>query len=407
MTLLLLTALAACSGKPQDLLFVAPSSPIDADVLEGLAGRLNDHSEFSIRMTDERLTDEGALDLLSSGDADIALVSNIMPFREGVETVMPFYPTLLHIAYREGRDASWPGSLIKGGRVFAGFEGSASRLVFERLLERFDINEEDFDYIDVTEQDSEPDVVVIFAPLFPERIVGFSGYRLFSMGSPADIGTGSRVDAAVLLTPSYRHFVIPTGTYGAMTPEPIVTVAVDRLLVARRDLPAAVIYDFINEVLRLKPPMAAKWPGLFAELSEDFDVSRSSFNLHSGTQNYLQRTAPTIYERYSGVAEVAVTLLIGLASASVAGIQIYHRYRKNRIDTFCLRAIELRDSIPEDADQEARKRSIQKVHDLQTEAFQLLAAEKLAADESFQIFITLSNDVIRQIDAGGRERAPA
>lgn len=407
MPALLLTALAACSGKPDELLMVLPAEPIDAEVLKDLGNRLNDHSDFRVRITDQRMADEAALDAVSTGAADMALVSNNMPFREGVETVMPFYPTLLHIAYRIGRDPTSPPSLFMGARVFAGVEGSASRRLFERLLVRFDIGESDFEYVNIAESDADPDVVVIFAPIYPERMTRYPEYRLLSIGRPEDIGRGGRIDAAVLLTPAFRHFVIPQGTYGRMTPEAVVTVAVDRMLVARHDLEPAVVYDFINEVLRLRPPMSAQWPGLFTDLSEDFDVSRSSFNLHAGTQDYLQRSAPTVYERYSGIAEVAVTLFVALASASVAGVRIYHRYRKNRIDSFCLRAIELRDSVKDDAGYEERKRAIQNVHDLQTEAFDLLADEKLAADESFQIFITLSNDVIRQIDVGYPERTLA
>ena len=66
---------------------------------------------------------------------------------------------------------------------------------------------------------------------------------LWSMGSPKDIGSGSTVDAAVLLNPNFRPFVIPIGTYGDLTKEPIVTVAVDKILVARRDLDSAVVYE--------------------------------------------------------------------------------------------------------------------------------------------------------------------
>jgi hypothetical protein len=38
------------------------------------------------------------------------------------------------------------------------------------------------------------------------------------------------------------------------------------------------------------------------------------------------------------------------------------------------------------------------VRKLQSEAFDLLVDEKLSADESFRIFITLSNDVLRQLE---------
>ena len=41
--------------------------------------------------------------------------------------------------------------------------------------------------------------------------------------------------------------------------------------------------------------------------------------------------------------------------------------------------------------------AIVKIRNLQNEAFNQLVDEKLGADESFRIFITLSNDVLRQL----------
>ena len=70
--------------------------------------------------------------------------------------------------------------------------------------------------------------------------------------------------------------------------------------------------------------------------------------LHPGAQAFTERDAPDIYERYSGVAEVVVTLLIGLVSGFYAVVQIYHRRRKNRIDRFYTEVIALRDSISSD-----------------------------------------------------------
>ena len=82
------------------------------------------------------------------------------------------------------------------------------------------------------------------------------------MGTPQEIGNGGTVDAAVLLNPHFRPFVIPVGTYGESTPEPIVTIAVDKILVTRSDLDSAVVYDLISDILRLRPALAAKrpWP---------------------------------------------------------------------------------------------------------------------------------------------------
>jgi hypothetical protein len=125
--------------------------------------------------------------------------------------------------------------------------------------------------------------------------------------------------------------------------------------------------------------------------------------LHPGAQGFTQRDAPDIDERYSGVAEVLVTLVIGLISGIFAVGQIIHRRRKNRIDVFYTDVMSLRDSITDDSSMADREQAIEKVKQLQNNAFAMLVDEKVAADESFRIFVTLSNDIIA--DLGNTPRA--
>ena len=143
--------------------------------------------------------------------------------------------------------------------------------------------------------------------------------------------------------------------------------------------------------------MAALRPGLFQEISDAFDPSSSTFIIHPGAQDYTQRNAPTVYERYSGIAEVAVTILIALFTATLAGVRIYRMRRKNRIDKFYSAVIAIKKSIDRTSTENERQEKADEIRSLQSTAFELLVDEKLAADESFRIFITLSNDVLRHL----------
>ena len=383
--------LCSCEPSQQEFRLVAPFAQVDRAIAEDLSDLLDAGYSSHLSVTGAPLSGEAALDAVASGSADIALVTNNQAFRSDIATVMPLYPTVLHIAYRQDRDASNGSTLLRGAKVYAGPEGSASRAIFGRILERIGLTAGAFEY--VTDNADHPDVVIIFAPISPELFADYPDFRLFNLESA--------VDAAVLLNPHFRPFTIPAGTYGVTTTEAIATIAVDKILVARSDLDSSVVYDLINDILRLRPALAARRPGLFQQLSEDFDASRSRFILHSGTQAYLQRSAPTVYERYSGVAEVAVTLLVAIVSAMLAGVRILRMRRKNRIDRFYAATIEIRNSLRGSIDPTEYKQAIAKVRELQNEAFDLLVDEKLAADESFRIFITLSNDVLRQLGASG------
>ena len=386
---------SGCERSPADLRFVTPISPIDQKIATDFVDLLDRESAVRIELTPTPLSETLALDALASGTADIALVSNNMPFRKGIATVMPLYPTVLHIGYTGDANVMDGPEALKGSTVFAGPPGSASRLMFERIVKRLGLSEEDFSYVDV--EDEIPDVVVVFAPISPDRLAEYPEFKLSSLGSPQGIGQGSLVDAAVLLNPTLRPFVIPVGTYGDATPEPVLTVAVDKMLVARTSLERLVVYDLINEIHRLRPAISAQRPGLFQDFSDDLDTGRSTFVLHPGTLAYLQRSAPSVYERYSGIAELAVTVLIALVGAIFAGIRFFRRRRKNRIDMFYSETIRLRNSVTEEGGLEERAAVIAKIRQLQNTAFELLIDEKLAADESFRIFVTLTNDVLQQL----------
>ena len=406
-TILLLTVMTGflgCEKNPTRLRMAIPTLGVDQEIAQDFSELLGRESTISVALTGSPASDEAALDALIAGDADIALVSNNMPFRSGITTVMPLYPTVLHIGYREGRDTSSGVELLRGAKVFAGAPGSASRLMFETVLCRLELTAKDFSYLEIGEQG--PDVFVVFAPISPERIDEFPGFRLLSLGSPDDIGQGSAVDATTLLNPQLEPFVIPVGTYGDATPEPVLTVAVDMMLVARADLDEAVVYDFVHELLRLRPALAALRPGLFRIVSDQVNSNNSTFILHKGLLAYTERDAPTVYERYSGIAEVAVTVLIALISAVFAGVRIFRMRRKNRIDVFYTETMAIRQSVSGSTSSDERTAATQKIKKLQTKAFEMLVDEKLAADESFRIFVSLSNDVLHEINVSSGERNP-
>ena len=96
---LTVTIATGCENSTTELLLVKPGSPIDSEIAQDIVALLGDDAEISILLTDLAQSDEAALDALTSGAADIALVSNNMPYRSGVSTVIPLYPTVLHIGY--------------------------------------------------------------------------------------------------------------------------------------------------------------------------------------------------------------------------------------------------------------------------------------------------------------------
>jgi TRAP-type uncharacterized transport system substrate-binding protein len=394
-----LVLLAGCGEQRSTFRLLAPAQPFDQEIAAELVEIFENNSRHRIEVVPVPAGFETPLDALEAGYADLALTSNAQPYRRGITTVMPLYPTVLHILYRRVRSADSVEDLLRGATVNAGPVGSASRQLLTEILDGLDIAADEVEFVD--KPTTLPDVNLVYVPISPERIRDFleqegvvGEYRFLSFGSPEDVGSGGEIDRAVLLNPRVSPFIIPVGTYGDLPEEPVLTLAVDKLLVSSPGLDSTVIYDLIDD---LQPALSARFPMLFQRLREEFDASGSTFVLHPGAQAFTQRDAPTFYERYSGVAEVLVTLVIGLISGSYAVVQIYNRRRKNRIDGFYKDVMAIRDSINERSTANERAAAVERVRELQNTAFDMLIREKLAADESFRIFVTLSNDIIAQL----------
>jgi TRAP-type uncharacterized transport system substrate-binding protein len=408
---LIAVAIAGCGRDSGELRMVVPESPLDRDIANDVVELLDRESSVFIEFVGEPLSEAAAIEALIAGDADIALVSNNMPFQRRISTVLPMYPTVLHIGFRAGRNPSDGYSLLRGAHVYAGPPGSTSRLMFETVRTRLNLSLHDFSYVDDPLHGDGagnlPDVFVVFAPISADRLKSFPDVHLLSLGSPGDIGRGGQVDSATLLNPQLEPFVIPVGTYGPATTVPVVTVAVDMMLVARTDLSTAVVYDLVHELLRLKPALAGSRPGLFQRLDDHFDYANSRFILHPGLVAYAQRDEPSAYERFSGVAEVVVTLVIGLISAAFAIAKMIKVRRKNRIDVYYAKVMEIRGRSKNAATAEDRAAAVAELRNLQETAFAQLIDEKLSANESFRIFITMSNDLINELSAEQDEQLVA
>lgn len=397
--LALILALGGCGVADEQLTLVTPRLEIDRALAQGFAEVFDQPGAPRIELVANPDPDRPGLAVVLAGEADLALVANSEPYDERLAAVAPLYPTVLHIAYRYDAGAvpvTDVVTLLGSSSVYAGPPGSPSRGLLETAARREGIEQAQIRYV---EDGSCADVIVVYAAVLPgieSRFAECGNYRMFSLGRPEEIGTGSFIDGITLVNPYLKPFVIPAETYGSLTPGPVVTLAVDKLLVARREVPETAIYDLLDELLRQKPALSAAYPGLFHQLTENFDVSGSAFVVHPGARAYLKRDEPNIYERYSGIAEVAVTVLIGLISGIYGAVKIWSIRRKNRIDAFCREALEIRDRAA-GGDAGSRARALEALKALRDRAYDDLIHEQLSADESFRIFITLTEDVAGEI----------
>jgi TRAP-type uncharacterized transport system substrate-binding protein len=395
-------AVPVLAAPTTEIDMIIPAMQLDQSIAEQLAELISEDSGLKINLVPLPNSSMSVLDALDNGYGDIAFALNTAQFRETITTVMPLYASVLQVLANPDRPANGLREFLSDALVFAGPPGSTSRLLTEHLVEDLELSQGEVTFTDSIE--SHPDVIIVYAPIDRKRLVKnplLKGMKLFSFGDPADIGLGGPVDREVLLNPRLRPFVIPVGTYDELTPEPVLTVAVDRLLVSRSDLDSAVVYDLYAEILRLRPALFSARPELFQPIDDDIAHSNLAFSLHPGALAYIKRDEPTFIERYSGVAEVAVTLLIAGISAGLALIKIYRIRRKNRLDEFLVEVIKIRNSVSPQSGEAERAEAIAKIKALKDFGFEQLVDEKLAADESFRIFIELTNSTIDELEKAG------
>jgi len=391
-------ALAACSENPSTLRIIS-GPPQANEQVAALLASASDDADASVRMTLSAAASGGdeALAALAAGTADLAIVDNSAGYRyPTVRTIAPLYPSVLHIGIRPERRAETLAQVLRGSKVFAGDEQTPAHQLLERLKTLYGWRGIEFTYVDSL--DSAPDVVFVFAPISPRAAPLLDGYELFSLGSAADVGGGSAADGLSLVAPFLRSFVIPEGTYGALTPGPVATVALDTLLVTRADVPIVAVYELIQFVEMMGPVLAAQRPDLAIDELETFEISHVTFPVHPGTMAFRARNDPGFAERASSLFEMGVTILVATFTALFALVRFVRGLRKGRIDRFYSATLEIRAKLSEEPNAERRRAYVNELRTLRADAFSLLIKEKLAADDSFRILQALIYDVIREAE---------
>ena len=198
----LLAGLAGCGQRSHEFRLVTPPLDFDRDVAAELVEVFEQNSPHSITLVPLPASAQSPLDALEAGHADLALASNIQPYRRGVTTVMPLYPTVLHVLYKRDREFDDLRSLLDGATVYAGPVDSSSRQLMLTVLQSLELSEDDI--VLMEKPDMLPDVIGLYLPASPGRIaerLGEAGavgqYQLMSLGTLEDIGAGSSLDRAL------------------------------------------------------------------------------------------------------------------------------------------------------------------------------------------------------------------
>lgn len=339
------------------------------------------------------------MDALMENRADLALVENNVAFRPGIRAVLPTFESVLHLAARTNYFDDDPNRTLENADFYVANRSTAGQTFVDLVMHRDGFKPGQYRVTASFEEDK-TDFIIYFGPIHPGNTSWLrEGFAMISLGAELNPRRKFYEEGIGYSAPGMRPKVIPALTYDLPgNEESLLTVAVDTLMVTRKQVPESTIYELTRIFLEQKPRLTSIAPHLFSGINESFDPLDLNFPLHRGARSYLERDDPGFIERYAETINMLVYVSFLLISAFLAFARWRDHRKKDRVDVFYRRVFEVRDGM---SDASAAQK-LDKLNEIEREAFESLIHEKLSANESFRIFTDLLARTRQEI----RERQP-
>ena len=352
---------------------------------EALQAVIEEQSSIRFELADVPL-DRKPLEALTLNEADLALVENNVAFARGMRAILPVFESVLHLAGRDAYFSEAPGKTLSGAHFYIANRSSAGETFVKLVMHREGYSPDQYK-ISSTFEVGVTDFIVYFGPINPNNTSWLrQGFSLMSLDDQLNPRRKFYEEGIGYSAPGMKPMMIPALTYDAPgNEEALLTVAVDTLLVTRKEVSESAVYELTKTFLEQKPRLTAIAPHLFSGINESFDPLNLNFPLHPGARSYLERDDPSFIERYAETINMLVYITFLLISAFLAFARWREQKKKDRVDVFYERVFEIRDGTSH-LDAEER---LNILNTIEREAFQSLIKEKLSANESFRIFTDL------------------
>jgi uncharacterized protein len=211
-------------------------------------------------------------------------------------------------------------------------------------------------------------------------------------GRPGNALEGLRIDM-----PYLKPALIPARTYGPHQPHPVGSVAVQALLVTRRDVPEELVRETTRLLFENKVSLARHHP-IAGRLWENADARGLRFPFHEGAAAWYRRDDPSFLAIYAPAMSLALTLLLAFGSAGLGAREWLRREKKDRIDDYYLKLEDLTAELHAGQSSAALEGMRADLLALRRDAFHELVAEHLEANESFRIFQDFLGAQMSEVD---------
>ena len=394
--LLFALLLAGCAMEDRELTLAVSTEEPAPSIAETIRSLLSERGfSISINATTDPTEIVAAI---RDRKVDLALVEESDLPVPGVATLAPLYPSILHVLYNHSEMPADFADLILGAKVYAGPLGGAAHRLLMQLCIDFGVVADQFQLLD-NPWTVNPDVYFIFGGLLSaDSIRQLQGYRLFGFADADDTSGGSIVDGIVLRYHHLKPFLLPKRVYYSLSNDPIVTLSIRSVLIAHEDFNSEFTLDIASQLFSKAQEIALSYPLVTRELNVDVNAIELMFPLHAGTRRYLDRDKPGFIERYVEVLALILTIVITLLSGVFALYRHRSQARKDRVDVYYSQLLDIRRNMKGTNTHTALSSNHKRALDVQHEVMNLLIDERIAADASLTAFLSLSNQIINELD---------
>lgn len=287
--------------------------------------------------------------LLANGRLELALIQADVISRENVSLLAVLYPDLFQLLVR--RDSSiFTLKDLEGSRIALPPVTSGQYRAFWFLANHYGLAPERISAFPMTTRDADDAIVsgkvdAVFRVRGPRNasirvLAGRTNLRFI----PIDQGA-----ALKLRRPSFSSAVLPKGSYRGDPPIPdqdLPTVKVDRMLVARNDLPEDVIRAITRVLFENRRDLALRTP--LAALIRQPEIEQGTMlPVHEGALGYYNREKPSFLEEKAEFLALVLSAIVVLTSLMIAMVRRINDSKKGRIEDYAGELLKLEQSAKE------------------------------------------------------------
>ncbi len=405
-SLILSLAMFSCSENRKELKLIKvtelSSSKVSDTALVSLLQK-NIGREIKIQYT---LSEDSALKYLNEKKVDLAILPNNTMINDNdldIRTIVPLLPRMLVILKYNipGQSQMSLKELFENHTVIYEDLSRLDSIFFHKLFVSYNINSKNINGYNVNQinLDDWEDKSFVFVGLthlhnpIMARLID-QGAVFQGLDDVENLGRGSSAEGFVLDFPSASTFIFPKSFYHGKPDKPILTVSITDVLVCREELDKSTVYMIVENVVENKAHLIQD-DNIYTMLQTDFNALDVTFPYHSGTKAYLERDKPPIWSRYASIIWPFISMLAILTGLFASFKNRLKQRQKHRIETYYQALLRIRSRALEDRSK--TKDLLKSLGKIRVDAFNALSKNKLVANESFSIFLTLYSDIKDEI----------